>query len=128
MMNLVLVGAGGAAGAIARYLAGVAYTRTVGLQQPYLATLIVNVVGGLLMGLLIGVLALKVSEGGDRWRLLLGVGALGGFTTFSSFALEAVMMLQRRAYGAFAGYVTGSVALSILALILGLAIARKLFA
>lgn len=128
MMNLVFVGAGGAAGAMARYLTGLGYGRLFGPSQPYLATLVVNVTGGLLMGLLVGTLALKVSEGGERWRLLLGVGVLGGFTTFSAFALEAVAMLERRAYGAFAGYVTGSVAFSLLALMLGLWIARRMFA
>ena len=128
MMQIVLVGAGGAAGAVARYLTGVGYGRLFGPAQPYLATLIVNVAGGLLMGLLVGLLALKVSEGGERWRLLLGVGVLGGFTTFSSFALEAVSMMERRAYGAMAGYIVGSVTLSILALMLGLVIARRAFA
>jgi CrcB protein len=128
MMQIVLVGAGGAAGAVARYLTGVSYGRLFGPAQPYLATLVVNVLGGLLMGLLVGVLALRASEGGERWRLLLGVGVLGGFTTFSAFALEAVSMLERRAYGAMAAYVAGSVVLSILALMSGLMIARRAFA
>ena len=123
MINLVLVGFGGAAGAIARYLTGVAYVRAAGASQPYMATAIINVVGGLLMGLLIGVLA--KTGGSDRARLLLGVGVLGGFTTFSSFSLEAVMMLERRAYGTFAAYVAGSVVVSILALMLGLLLMRK---
>jgi CrcB protein len=127
MINLALVGAGGALGAVARYLTGVGYMRLAGPGHPYLATLIVNVVGGLLMGLLVGLLALKVSEGGDRLRLLLAVGVLGGFTTFSSFALEAVLMLERRSYGAFFGYVAGSVVFSILALMLGLLVARRVF-
>ena len=123
MINLVLVGVGGAAGSIARYLTGVAYVRAAGASQPYMATAIINVVGGLLMGLLIGVLA--KTGGSDRVRLLLGVGVLGGFTTFSSFSLEAVMMLERRAYGTFAAYVAGSVVVSILALMLGLLLMRK---
>lgn len=128
MINLALVGAGGAVGAMARYLTGVGVGRLFGPGQPYWATLTVNVVGGLLMGLLVGLLALKVDEGGERWRLLLGVGVLGGFTTFSAFALDAVNMLQRKSYGELAAYVSGSVALSILALMLGLVIARRVFA
>lgn len=127
MINLALVGAGGALGAVARYLTGVGYARVAGPSHPYVATLIVNVIGGLLMGLLVGLLALKVSEGGDRLRLLLAVGVLGGFTTFSSFALEAVLMLERRSYGVFFGYVAGSVVFSILALMAGLVIARRVF-
>ena len=127
MINLALVGAGGAVGAMARYLTGQGVLRLFGPGQPYLATLIVNVAGGLLMGLLIGALALRV-DGGERWRLLLGVGVLGGFTTFSAFALEAVGMLERRAYGLQAAYVAGSVLLSMLALMMGLTLARRAFA
>lgn len=128
MINYALVGAGGAVGAMARYAVGVGYGRLFGPSHAYVATLVINVVGGLLMGLLIGVLALKVSEGGERWRLLIGVGVLGGFTTFSSFALEAVMLIQRKSYGAFASYVSASVALSILGVVAGLWAARKVFA
>ena len=126
MINLVLVGAGGAAGAIARYLTGALWMRAAGPNQPYLATLICNVLGGLLMGLLIGVLA--HTGGSNRMRLLLAVGVLGGYTTFSSFSLEAVMMLERRAYTTFAAYVAGSVVLSLAALMVGLLLTRKLFA
>jgi len=128
MINLALVGAGGAVGAMARYLTGWTWLRLFGPAHPYLATLIVNVVGGLLMGLLVGALAFKINEGGDRVRLLLAVGVLGGFTTFSAFALEALSMLERKNYGIFAAYTFGSVVLSILALMLGLALARWMFA
>ena len=127
-MNLVLVGAGGATGAIARYLAGVGYGRVAGTGQPYFATFGINVLGGFLMGALVAALALKINEGGERWRLLLGVGVLGGFTTFSSFSLEAVGMIERRAYGVAAAYVVGSAVLSILALMLGLGLGRRVFA
>jgi len=126
MMNLALVGAGGAVGAMARYLASVTFGRLFGAAPPYLATLVVNVTGGLLMGVLIGFLAFKI-DGGERWRLLLGVGVLGGFTTFSAFALEAVLMFERKAYGVLAAYVAGSVVLSILALMLGLILAKRVF-
>jgi len=126
MINLVMVGAGGAAGAVARYLTGVAWMRAAGPNQPYVATLICNVLGGLCMGLLIGVLA-KIGAS-DRVRLLLGVGVLGGYTTFSSFSLEAVMMLERRAYGTFATYVAGSIVLSLAALMAGLLLTRKFIA
>lgn len=128
MIQIALVGAGGAAGAMARYLVGVSFGRLFPASPLWAPTFFVNVFGGLLMGLLVGLLALKVEEGGERWRLLLGVGVLGGFTTFSAFALEAVGMLQRRDDTTLIVYVVGSVLLSILALILGLILARRIFA
>ena len=128
MINLLLVGLGVGAGAIARYLTGVGYGRLFGPNQPYLATLFINVLGGLLMGVLTGLLALKISEHGMRVRLLFGVGVLGGFTTFSTFSLEAVQMIERRDYGVAAAYVIGSAVLSILAVMIGLLAMRRLFA
>ncbi len=127
-MSLVFVFLGGGVGAVLRYLGGVALVRIAGPSQPYLATAIVNVSGGLLMGALIGWLALRGTVNAERWRLLLGVGVLGGFTTFSSFSLEAVAMLQRKAYAIAAGYIVGSVVLSILALMLGLVLMRRALA
>ncbi len=128
MVNLLLVFLGGGTGAVSRYFVGVGYGRTFGPQQGYLATFGINVLGGLLMGVLVGVLALKAGAGQERWRLALGVGVLGGFTTFSSFSLETVLMLQRREYGTAVAYVAGSVVLSILAVTLGLILTRKALA
>ena len=127
MMQIALVGAGGAVGSIARYLTGIGVGRLFPSSPTWTGTFLVNVLGGLLMGLLVGTLALKVSEGGERWRLLFGVGVLGGFTTFSTFSLDAVGLLQRRDEMSLAVYVAGSVMLSIFALMLGLFIARKVF-
>ena len=124
-MNIALVFFGGGLGAVFRYLVGVGWVRLNGPTQPYLATAIINVTGSLLMGLLIGALA-RTAGVSDRWRLLFGVGVLGGYTTFSSFSLEAVMMLERKAYGVAAAYICGSVVLGVLGLILGLMIMRRL--
>ena len=103
------------------------YLRAFGPTRPYLATLAVNVTGGLLMGVLVAWLLAR-GAASERWRLLLGVGGLGGFTTFSSFSLEATLLIERRDYGAAAGYVTASVALAVGALILGLMLGRRVFA
>lgn len=127
MLNLVLVGAGGALGAIARYLVGVQTTRAFGPTWPH-GTFAVNVAGGLLMGLLVGVLAHRGGADQERWRLLLAVGVLGGFTTFSSYSLELARMIETRAYGQAALYGVGSAVFSVLALFAGLALARRVFA
>lgn len=128
MEKLALVALGGAVGSMARYLAGIAAGRLVRLSAPWLGTFAVNVVGGCLMGFLIGYLAHRGGAGQERWRLLLAVGVLGGFTTFSSFSLDTALMIERRAYGPAALYIAGSVALSIGALFVGLIAARRLFA
>jgi len=120
-MNLVLVMAGGAVGAGARYLTGRAALYALGPGWPW-GTLIANVSGGLLMGVLVG--ALLRWNGGEAWRLLLGVGVLGGFTTFSSFTLELVNMTQRGEWWAAAAYVAVSVAGAFAALLGGLALVR----
>ncbi len=109
-----------------RHVLGMAMLKTMGPNYPW-GTLAANIIGGLLMGILVGWLAFKVS-GGENLRLLLGVGVLGGFTTFSSFSIEAVRMIEAKAYGLAAGYISASVVLSILAVFAGLLMARKLFA
>ena len=126
-MNLLLVGFGGAFGAICRYLLGVQLGRRLGTAWPY-GTLAANVIGGLLMGVLVGVLAYRGGADQEKWRLLLGVGVLGGFTTFSSFSLEAALMIERRTYFAAAGYSLISVVLSVTALFAGLIVVRRLLA
>jgi CrcB protein len=127
MHTLLYVGLGGALGAVGRYLVGVQAGRTFGVAWPY-GTLAVNVMGGLLMGLLAGVLAHKGGADQERWRLLLGVGVLGGFTTFSAFSLELALMLERREYAGAGLYATVSVAASTAALVAGLMLARRVFA
>ena len=125
-LELALVFAGGGTGAMARYLVGMQTLHLFGSGWPY-GTFTVNVVGGLLMGTLIGFLAHRGGIDQDRWRVLLGVGVLGGFTTFSAFSLEVVLMIERRTYLNAAGYVTASVVIAIAALFLGLILARQVF-
>lgn len=128
MDKLLLVGLGGAVGAMARYLTNVGAGRVVGPNAPWAGTLTVNIAGGVLMGLLVGILAHRGGADQERWRLLLGVGVLGGFTTFSAFSLDAALMIERRAYAQSAGYMVASVLLSVAALFAGLIAARRLFA
>ena len=126
MRQLLLVGAGGAIGAIARYLAGIAVIRFAGIAFPY-NTLLVNVVGSLVMGLLVGWLLhsdLAPALAADV-RLFLAVGVLGGFTTFSSFSADVAALWERGAPFACATYVLASVVLSIAAMFAGLYLVRR---
>ena len=124
MQTLFLVAVGGAMGAVMRYLLGAQALRAFGGGWPY-GTLLANVLGGLLMGALVAVLAARGGSDQEKWRLLLGVGVLGGFTTFSAYSLEIVMMIERRAYLQAATYSLGSVVLSISALFIGLIVVRR---
>lgn len=122
MNHLFLVMLGGAIGAGARHLTGRATLALWGPGFPW-GTLIVNLAGGLAMGLLAGWLAARAS-GDEALRYLLGVGVLGGYTTFSAFSLETTTMLQRGDHGVALLYILASVIGSILALFAGLQIAR----
>lgn len=115
---------GGAFGSGARHLVGRATLSLFGPNYPW-GTLAVNLIGGLLMGLLAGGL-MRFGENGEQWRLLLGVGALGGFTTFSAFSLDAMNMLQRGDWIMGLGYILASVIGALAALALGLGIARAI--
>ncbi len=121
MLPLLYVMVGGAVGSGARYLTGRAMLSLLGPDYPF-GTLAVNLIGGLLMGVLVGVLA--KSNASETWRLLLGVGVLGGFTTFSAFSLDVVTMIERGAIGVAFGYVLVSVIGSVAALFAGLSAVR----
>ncbi|MGL4312197.1 MAG: fluoride efflux transporter CrcB [Paracoccaceae bacterium] len=120
IQTLLQVAIGGAVGASARYLTNVAALRAFGPGFPY-ATLIVNVLGSFLMGVLVVVLAQRFD---NRLAPLLMTGVLGGFTTFSAFSLDAVSLWDRGQAGSAAIYVGASVILSLAALVAGLAVAR----
>jgi len=96
--------------------------RTFGVAFPY-GTLAVNVIGGFLMGLFIELLASRF-DGSSELRLFIAIGILGGFTTFSSFSLDVVVLWQRGELATALFYVLASVILSIGALFFGLWLAR----
>jgi len=129
MMHLLLVAAGGALGAAARHLVNLAAFRLLGPGVPA-GTLVVNILGSLLMGLLIGWLVARTTDpgGGQGLRLFLATGVLGGFTTFSAFSLDAVLLWERGAAAIALGYVALSVVGALAALGAGLWLARSLFA
>jgi fluoride exporter len=122
MNAVLLVASGGALGSVARYLVGVLMTRAFGVNFPY-GTLTVNVVGGFLMGLFIGIMARRL-EGSMDLRLFIAVGIMGGFTTFSSFSLDVAVLWERGELSTALIYVLASVILSIAALFFGLWLAR----
>ncbi|MER0237827.1 fluoride efflux transporter CrcB [Fulvimarina sp. MAC8] len=124
MTNLLIVMAGGGLGAGARHLSGLAAMRLLGTGFPW-GTAFVNVFGSFLMGVLVEVLARKFGMS-QHWRLFLATGFLGGFTTFSSFSLDTVNMIDRGATGLAFVYVAGSVLLGVAGLFAGLS-AGKLF-
>ena len=121
-MGYLIVFAGAGIGGAARHGVNRAAARMFGLGFP-LGTIIVNVLGSLLMGLLAGYFAYRTGIP-QHLRLFLTTGILGGFTTFSAFSLDAALLLERHSYWSAAIYMAGSVLLSIAALFAGLSIYR----
>jgi CrcB protein len=112
---------------MARYGVGVWALRLFpGSSWPW-GTLVANVAGGLLMGLLTGWLAFRGGLHSESIRLFAAIGVLGGFTTFSAFSLETALMIERRQFAMAGGYAALSVVLSIVALFIGLMVARRAF-
>ncbi len=117
IFTLSLVALGGAIGAVLRYLTGVGLLRLLGHQDFPLAIIAVNVIGSFLMGIFVIAAA---QRGLTHFSPFVMIGVLGGFTTFSAFSLEAVILIERGAFGQATLYVALSVGLSIGALMLGL--------
>ena len=124
MQGIVAVAAGGMIGAVCRYLVMIAATKMFGHGFPF-GTLIVNVVGSFAMGVLVEAMALGWTVSNEV-RLMLAVGLLGSFTTFSTFSLDFYALYERQAYIPLFAYASGSFGISVFALILGLTVTRHL--
>jgi CrcB protein len=117
---IVFIGAG--IGGALRHGVNVGAAKLFGLGFPY-GTFIVNVVGSFAMGLLAGYFIYRPGIP-QHVRLFLTTGILGGFTTFSTFSLDAALLVERHSLGMAAGYMVGSVAAGVSALFFGLAVFR----
>jgi len=120
--NLILVGAGGAAGSIARYLC----QRWAGFNIPGhfpWGTFAVNCIGCFLIGIFWAI-GFRSFNSNEQWKLFLMVGFCGGFTTFSAFSLEGIGLLRENRLGLFLIYVLGSVLAGLIATYFGFRIIR----
>jgi len=118
---IVFLGAG--IGGAMRHGVNVGAAKLLGYGFPF-GTFIVNVVGSFLMGLFAGYFAYRAGIP-QHVRLFLTTGILGGFTTFSTFSLDAAVLIERHQFGAAAGYMVGSLAAGVAALFFGLAVFRS---
>ena len=114
LKNILLVGLGGAAGSMLRYVFSVWFKHA---SFP-IATFLVNIIGSFIIGAVFAY-ALRSEQFANNWRLFLAAGRCGGFTTFSAFSLESLAMLQQQRIGMFALYVGGSILLGLTATWLG---------
>jgi CrcB protein len=118
---IVFLGAG--IGGTARYAANLFVPRVMGGDFPW-HTLLINIAGCLVMGLVAGWFAHR-GDGSGAWRLFMTTGILGGFTTFSAFSLDAMLLYERGQLSMAALYVLASVLVSLIAVAAGLAIMRS---
>ena len=120
----VIVFFGGGLGAALRHGVNVWAARLVGTTFPF-GTLFINVTGSLAMGIVVGWFAFRTTGHiSQHWRLFLTTGFLGGYTTFSAFSLEAALLIERHEYLAAGAYALGSVLLGLVALFIGIWLAR----
>lgn len=125
MKLFFLAAAGGAIGAGGRYLVNVGVGRLAGVTANFpWPTFVANIAGSFLMGVMIGLLALKFS-GSNELRTFVATGILGGFTTFSAFSADVVVLMERHQGGLAALYAASSVVLAVCALLAGLFIVRQ---
>jgi CrcB protein len=118
--NFLLVGLGGALGSMLRYIFYLAIT----VKQFPAATLIVNIIGSFIIGAVLA-LSIKDQNFANNWKLFLATGVCGGFTTFSAFSAENMVLLQNEKYIVALAYIALSMVLGIAAAWLGFTIAKS---
>jgi fluoride exporter len=123
-MSYLIVFLGGGIGSALRHGVNLLCTRLFGVGFPF-GTLTVNITGSIVMGLLAGYFAFK-GDAAQSWRLFLMTGILGGYTTFSAFSLDAILLYERGQIGMAALYIATSGAVSILGLLAGLMLIRQI--
>lgn len=121
--NFLLVGAGGCIGSMARYLVVTSVDRKFNALFPY-GTLAVNLIGSFILGFLLAWLSNKSETSALQWKLLLGGGFCGGFTTFSAFAVENFNLLSDKFYATSLIYMAASLLAGLLAVWAGLVLGR----
>ncbi|MGE5150717.1 MAG: fluoride efflux transporter CrcB [Rhodospirillaceae bacterium] len=126
MIGYVVVFVGAGVGGMLRHFMNIWVARLAGTHFP-MHTLVINITGSMVMGMVAGWFALKGGATGHL-RLFLATGVLGGYTTFSAFSLDAILLWERHDYLLAAYYVGGSVVLSLLGLMAGLWIVRTALA
>lgn len=123
MNGFLLVGVGGAIGTMARF----GFSSLIGRLWPMgfpLATLLINITGSIAMGLFVGIMARLLPANQEELRLFVAVGIFGGFTTFSSFSLDTIVLIERGELIQAIAYVALSVVVCLIGLYLGLLITR----
>ena len=113
---------GGAIGAVLRHVLNIGIAKVAGSNFPW-HTMLINISGSFVMGLLISLMALRWNVSNDL-RAFLTTGILGGYTTFSAFSLDFAVLVERKAYALAGAYALGSVVVSLLAIFAGMALAR----
>lgn len=116
------IASGGAIGAVLRHFLNIGIPRFAGSDFPW-HTMLINISGSFVMGLLISLMALRWNISSEL-RAFLTTGILGGYTTFSAFSLDFALLVERKAYALAGAYALGSVVLSLVAIFVGMALAR----
>ena len=120
--HILAIAIGGALGSVLRYVLSTSVQSALGRDFPY-GTLLVNLVGCLAMGVIFTVFLERAMHEG-AWRAGLVIGVLGGFTTFSAYSMETVLLLEEGAYGRAAVYAAASVILCVGATVVGVRLAK----